>query len=186
FDKDRDGIVVGEGAGTFILEPYESAKARGAKIYAEIVGFYTNNDASHMTNPSVEGLMQCMQGALENAGLAHDAIDYVNAHAAGTQAGDRAESLAISKIFGQGPSVSSMKGHLGHMMGAAGGLEIAACLGMFEEQAVYPTLNLSQASDDEGGIRHVMKDVQPQRLRYILKNSFAFGGVNASLILRNA
>lgn len=184
FDKDRDGIVVGEGAGTFILEPYDLAKARNAKIYAEIVGFYTNNDASHMTNPSVEGLVQCMQGALENAGIAADAIDYVNAHAAGTQAGDRAESLAISKIFGRGPSVSSMKGHLGHLMGAAGGLELLACLGMLEEQAVYPTLNLNEASADEGGIRHVMQEAQPQRLRYILKNSFAFGGVNASLILR--
>ena len=186
FDENRDGIVVGEGAGTFVLETYASAMARSATIYAEIVGFYTNNDASHMTNPSVEGLVNCMQGALANARLSPQDIDYVNAHAAGTQAGDRAESLAIGKIFGDGPTVSSMKGHIGHLMGAAGALELAACIGMFADQAVYPTLNLQTVCPEDGGIRHVIGEKKPQRVRYILKNSFAFGGVNASLVLRRA
>ncbi|MBC7659157.1 MAG: beta-ketoacyl-[acyl-carrier-protein] synthase family protein [Chitinophagaceae bacterium] len=186
FDINRDGIVVGEGAGTFVLETLESATARSARIYAEIVGFYTNNDASHMTNPSVAGLVSCMQGAIENARLVPGDIDYVNAHAAGTQAGDRAESLAIASIFGNGPTVSSMKGHIGHLMGAAGALELVACLGMFADQAVYPTLNLENPSPDDGGIRHVMGEKRAQRVRFILKNSFAFGGVNASLVLRKA
>lgn len=184
FDASRDGIVVGEGAGTFVLETYESALRRGAKIYAEIAGFYTNNDASHMTSPSVAGLVRCMQGALANAGLQAKDIDTVNAHAAGTVAGDRAESLAIAEVFGDGPSVNSMKGHIGHLMGAAGALELTACLAMFEDQAVYPTLNLQDPDPEGGHIRHVMGMPQKQRVRYIQKNSFAFGGVNASLILR--
>lgn len=184
FDASRDGIVVGEGAGTFVLETMESALARGAKMYAEIVGFYTNNDASHMTNPSVPGLARCMQGALDAAGLKASDIDLVNAHAAGTIAGDRAESLAIFEVFGKGPSVNSMKGHIGHLMGAAGALELTACLAMFEDQAVYPTLNLSEPDPTGGEINYVMGEARKQRVRYIQKNSFAFGGVNASLILR--
>lgn len=182
FDLTRDGIVVGEGAGTFILESREAALARGARVHAEIAGFYTNNDATHMTSPSTEGLMNCMRGALRDAGLEARDIDAVNAHAAGTAAGDRAEAQAIKSLFGQGPSVSSMKGHLGHLMGAAGALEIAASLGMFQDQKVYPTLNLEEAED--ASIRHVIGEAEARRLRFIMKNSFAFGGVNASLILR--
>ncbi len=184
FDRTRDGIAVGEGAGTYILETYESAQARGARIYAEILGFYTNNDATHMTNPSVEGLRNCMQGALTNAGLAPEAIDYINAHAAGTQAGDRAESLAIAGLFGEQPLVSSMKGNFGHLMGAAGALELAACLGMLRTGEVYPTLNLAEPLLEDGAIRHVMGGRRKTALRTILKNSFAFGGVNASIVIR--
>jgi 3-oxoacyl-[acyl-carrier-protein] synthase II len=184
FDRQRDGIVVGEGAGTFVLERYESAKLRGARIYGEIVGFYTNNDASHMTSPSIGGLVRCMQGALVNAGLEAKDIDLVNAHAAGTQAGDRAESIAIDEVFGQGPRVNSMKGHIGHLMGAAGALELTACLGMMDKQTVYPTLNLKEPDPDGGRIRHVIGECEEQSIRFVQKNSFAFGGVNASIILR--
>ncbi len=185
FDASRDGIVVGEGAGTFILENLELARARGAKIYAEVCGFYTNNDATHMTNPSVEGLSTCMQGALDDACLKPEQIDYINAHAAGTAAGDRAESLAIANIFGTETPVSSMKGHVGHLMGAAGAIELAACMGMIEDQLLYPTLNLQNASPDQGDIRHLIGQAEPARVGTIVKNSFAFGGVNASLVIRS-
>lgn len=186
FDQSRDGIVVGEGAGTFILENLDHARARGAKIYAEICGFYTNNDATHMTNPSALGLASCMRGALRDAGLRPDAVDYINAHAAGTSAGDKAESLAIAEVFGSDTPVSSTKGHVGHLMGAAGAIELAACIGMFEDQCLYPTLNFEAAGADEGKIRHVAAPRQERSLRTIMKNSFAFGGVNASLILRSS
>ncbi len=184
FDATRDGIAVGEGAGSFVLERMDLALARGARIYGEICGFYTNNDASHMTNPSVEGLAQCMRGALKAAHLDASAIDYINAHAAGTIAGDRAESLAIEKVFGSQTPVSSMKGHLGHLMGAAGAIETAACLGMLADQRLYPTLNFQSAGLDEGHIAHVTPGGAAIPLRTLIKNSFAFGGVNASLIIQ--
>ncbi len=184
FDEHRDGIVVGEGAGTFVLEAWDEAVARGAKIYAEVIGFYTNNDATHMTNPSVSGLVRCMQGALADAGLSASDVDYINAHAAGTSAGDRAEALAVAEIFGSSVPISSMKGHLGHLMGAAGALETAACLGMLQDQVLYPTLNLTRASADEGPLDHVVGAPRAARVQTILKNSFAFGGVNASLVIR--
>ena len=139
-----------------------------------------------MTSPSIAGLASCMQGALAEAHLDAEAIDYINAHAAGTVAGDRAEALAIARIFGDRPPTSSMKGHLGHLMGAAGALELAACFGMLADQSVYPTLNFQAAATDEGGINLAHGANAPQRLRRILKNSFAFGGVNASLVLQKA
>jgi len=185
FDVNRDGIVVGEGAGTFILENMDQAQARGAKIYAEVLGFYSNNDATHMTNPSVEGLVNCMQGALQNAGLKASEIDYINAHAAGTAAGDRAELLSIAKVFGPETPVSSMKGHVGHLMGAAGVVEAAACMGMFQDQALYPTLNFESAGEDGDKVRLLRGQAQSAAVRTILKNSFAFGGVNASLIIQS-
>ena len=184
FDVDRDGIVVAEGAVTFVLEEYQQAKSRGAKIYAEIVGFHTNNDAIHMTNPSVDGLTRCMSGALQDAGLKITDIDYVNAHAAGTHNGDLCEALAISSLFGTSAPVSSLKGHLGHMMGAAGAAEIAACLTVFNTQEIYPTLNLHTPDPQGGSADFVLHESRKVKVDTILKNSFAFGGVNASLVLR--
>lgn len=184
FDAQRDGIVVGEGAGSFVLERRDSAMERGAPIYAEIIGFHTNNDASHMTNPSQEGLVLCMRGALASARIKPRDIDYINAHAAGTTTGDRIESLAIEQVFGHETPVSSMKGHLGHLMGAAGAVETAACLGMFGDQMIYPTLNFGEAGSDEGCLNLIKECRQVDGLRTVLKNSFAFGGVNASLVIQ--
>lgn len=184
FDVNRDGIVVGEGAGTFILENMDFAVARGAKIYGEILGFYTNNDALHMTNPSVEGLVNCMQGALADARLGTTAIDYINAHAAGTEAGDQAELLAIAKVFGNQTPVSSMKGHLGHLMGAAGVIETTACIGMLRDQVLYPTLNFETAGEDDEKVQLLRGEPKSAPVKTIVKNSFAFGGVNASLIIQ--
>ncbi|MCX6130397.1 MAG: beta-ketoacyl-[acyl-carrier-protein] synthase family protein [Proteobacteria bacterium] len=184
FDADRDGIVVGEGAGSFILENRDMAIARGAKIYGEIIGFYTNNDAQHMTNPSARGLERCMRGALQDAGLEANDIDYVNAHAAGTSAGDHAEAVATGQIFGDRVPISSCKGHLGHLMGAAGAIETIACLGMLEQQVLIPTLNLQKADDFGLPLDFVIDQVRQQPIKRILKNSFAFGGINASLVIQ--
>ena len=186
FDARRDGIVVGEGAVTFALEEREAALQRGAKIYAEVVGFYTNNDAEHMTNPSVAGLVKCMLGALEDAHCPPDQVDFVNAHAAGTSAGDLAESLAISQIFGDRTPVCSLKGHFGHLMGAAGGAEIAGGLVMLRENCVFPTRNLLIPDPEGGPLLHVMGETRCQNNQVFLKNSFAFGGVNASIVVKKA
>ncbi len=182
FDSQRDGIVVGEGAGTFILEDWDSAIARGAKIYGEVKGFFTNNDAIHMTNPSAEGLQLAMNGALQSAGLSATDIDYINAHATGTTAGDVAEGKAIQKVFGTQVPISSTKGNFGHLMGAAGVIELIASLGMLEQQKVFPTLNLEHP-DPELASLNLVKEVCDYRLKHIIKNSFAFGGVNASLVI---
>ncbi|MBF0440358.1 MAG: beta-ketoacyl-[acyl-carrier-protein] synthase family protein, partial [Oligoflexales bacterium] len=184
FDAKRDGIVVGEGAGTLILEDYELARGRGCKIYGEIAGYYTNNSSSHMTSPSIDGLYYCAKGALDNAGIAPSDIYYVNAHATGTQLGDSAESHAIARLFGRNIKVSSTKGHLGHLMGAAGVLETIASIGMLEQGMILPTRNLESPGAECGDIDYVMKNEPASALEYVLKNSFAFGGINASLVLR--
>ena len=183
FAKDRDGIVIGEGAGTLVLEDYETARARGAKIYAEVKGFFTNTDSNHMTNPSVEGMEKVMSGALADAGLRPDDIDYINAHGTATQVGDIAESRAIERVFGCDTPVSSMKGHFGHLMGAAGVVEAIACLGMLGEGTLIPTLHLEEEDDACAPIAFLKGAARPASVRTILKNSFAFGGINASLVL---
>ncbi len=185
FDRDRDGIVVGEGAGAMILEDLDLALAREAPIYGEIVGFYTNNDAEHMTNPSVKNLVLCMRGALTDAAIEPHHIDYINAHAAGTTIGDQAEAEALAEVFScHRVAISSLKGHLGHLFGAGGITELAGSLAALQSSTLYPTLNLDHPLRTEPSLDWVIGAPRRKEVRYMLKNSFAFGGVNTSLIIK--
>ena len=183
FCKGRDGLVCGEGAGTLVLEDYESAKARNAHIYGEVLGFYTCTDTGHMTNPSQSAMETVMNGALENAGVKATEIGYVNAHATATDVGDIAESKAIHKIFGGDTPVSSVKGSFGHLMGACGVVESIACLGMIERKSIAPSRNFTEADPRCAPLRYVEREAETLRSGLVLKNSFAFGGINASLVL---
>ncbi len=186
WDRKRDGFVMGEGAGVVVLEEYEHAKKRGAKIYAEILGYGLSGDAYHITAPSEDGdgAQRAMKAALKRAGLATDQIDYVNAHGTSTMA-DVIELGAVKKTFGQDAyklSMSSTKSATGHLLGAAGAIEAIYAIKSVIEQAVPPTLNLDEP--DEGcDIDLVPKQAKQRKVRYALSNSFGFGGTNASLIV---
>ena len=186
WDKKRDGFVMGEGAGVLVLEEYEHAKKRGAKIYAEIMGYGLSGDAYHITAPSEDGdgAQRAMKAALKRAGIGTDAIDYVNAHGTSTMA-DVIELGAVKKTFGADAyrlSMSSTKSATGHLLGAAGAIEAIYAIKSVTEQAVPPTLNLDEP--DEGcDIDLVPKQAKQRKVRYALSNSFGFGGTNASLIV---
>jgi 3-oxoacyl-[acyl-carrier-protein] synthase II len=186
WDKRRDGFVMGEGAGCVVLEEYEHAKKRGAKIYAEIIGYGLSGDAHHITAPSEDGdgAMRAMKAALKRAKLGTDQIDYVNAHGTSTMA-DVIELGAVKRAFGQDAyklSMSSTKSATGHLLGAAGAIEAIYAIKSINEQAVPPTLNLDEP--DEGcDIDLVPKQAKQRKVRYALSNSFGFGGTNASLIV---
>ena len=186
WDKRRDGFVMGEGAGCLVLEEYEHAKRRGAKIYAEILGYGLSGDAYHITAPSEDGdgAMRAMKAALKRANLGTDQIDYVNAHGTSTMA-DVIELGAVKRTFGQdvyGLSMSSTKSATGHLLGAAGAIEAIYAIKSLIDQAVPPTLNLDEP--DEGcDIDLVPKQAKQRKVRYALSNSFGFGGTNASLIV---
>jgi 3-oxoacyl-[acyl-carrier-protein] synthase II len=188
WDKDRDGFVMGDGAGAMMLEEYESAKARGAKIYAEICGFGMSGDAFHVTAPPEdgEGARKAMVKALADAGLNPDQVQYVNAHATSTELGDRAETTAIRRAFGAAAdklAVSSTKSMTGHLLGAAGAVEAIFCVLALRDQTAPPTINLDQPG--EGcDLDYVPKHARPMPLEYVLSNSFGFGGTNGSLIFR--
>jgi 3-oxoacyl-[acyl-carrier-protein] synthase II len=188
WDKDRDGFVMGDGAGAMMLEEYESAKARGAKIYAEICGFGMSGDAFHVTSPPEdgEGARKAMVKALADAGLKPDQVQYVNAHATSTELGDRAETTAIRRAFGAAAdklAVSSTKSMTGHLLGAAGAVEAIFSVLALRDQVAPPTINLDQPG--EGcDLDYVPKHARPMRLEYVLSNSFGFGGTNGSLIFR--
>jgi 3-oxoacyl-[acyl-carrier-protein] synthase II len=188
WDKDRDGFVMGDGAGAMMLEDYESAKARGAKIYAEICGFGMSGDAFHVTSPpeNGEGARKAMVKALADAGLNPDQVQYVNAHATSTELGDRAETTAIRRAFGVAAdklAVSSTKSMTGHLLGAAGAVEAIFCVLALRDQVAPPTINLDQPG--EGcDLDYVPKHARPMPLEYVLSNSFGFGGTNGSLIFR--
>ena len=184
FDSDRDGLVVGEGAGTLVLEEYEAALRRGATILAEVAGFSTGSDGGHMTNPSYEAMERVMREALEDAGLAPADISLVSAHATATWVGDLAESRAIHAVFGGRTPVNSLKGSLGHLMGACGVIELGACLGMLERNRILHTLNLEKPDPECAPLDYVMGAPREANVRAILKNSFGFGGVNASLVVK--
>jgi len=183
FDRDRDGIVCGEGSGILLLEDYDHARARGAKIYAEVIGYHTCASGDHISQSNRPALMQCLRQALASACVAPDQIDYVNAHAAGTPQGDTEEAAAIREIFGDRAPVSSLKGNLSHTLGASGPIELIATLMMMQEGVIYPTLNLQNPSPDCDGIQHVTKPLA-KPLTTIIKNSFAFGGINSALVCR--
>ena len=190
FDKDRDGFVVGEGAGILILEELEFARARGAKILAEVIGYGMSADAFHMTGmaPEGEGCLRAMNAALKVAGITPDKIDYVNAHATSTPLGDAMESKAIENVFGEHATsgkllVSSTKSMTGHLLGGAGGLEAGiTILAMLHEMAP-PTMNIEEL-DPQCRLNYVPNKPQPAKIKYALSNSFGFGGTNGSLVFR--
>jgi len=183
FDRDRDGVVCGGGSGILVLESYDSAKARGAKIYAEILGFGHVNDSTHIANPHESSMARAMGNALADAGVAGNEIDYVNAHATGTELGDVAEAKAIGMVVGNKTPVSSFKGHFGHTLGAAGSLETVVLLEMLERQEVIPTLNLENPDPRCGDVQLARK-IDERKLSVVVKNSFALGGVNVALVMR--
>jgi len=183
FDQKRDGLVVGEGAGTIVLEEYERAKRLGKKIYAEIIGFGTNCDGTHVTNPSADGMRGSMELALKSAQLGPDKIDYVNAHATATSIGDIAESQATYQLFGDRAPVSSLKGHIGHTLGACGAIELAFSIGMLREGWIAPTRNLEEVGEGCAPLDYVKGEPRSAKLRRVMVNKFAFGGINTSLVV---
>jgi 3-oxoacyl-[acyl-carrier-protein] synthase II len=183
FDRDRDGIVCGEGSGILLLESLESAVGRGATILAEITGFATNSDPGSIANPNALSIAECMRQALDDAQVKPDQVDYVNAHATATVQGDIAECEAISGVFGRSTPTSSLKGHLGHAMAASGTLELAACIEMLRRGVLIPTLNLENIDPLCANVQHV-QGVTHRAVATVVKNNFALGGVNSSIILR--
>ena len=188
YDRDRDGFVMGEGAGVVILEEYEHAKARGAKIYAEIIGYGLSGDAFHITAPATDGdgAYRCMSAAIERAGITPADIDYINAHGTSTPMGDEIELAAVERVFGNAAgnlSMSSTKSAIGHLLGAAGAVETIFCAMAIRDQVAPPTLNLDNPSVDTtiDLVPHLAKN---REINIVLNNSFGFGGTNASLIMR--
>jgi 3-oxoacyl-[acyl-carrier-protein] synthase II len=184
FDRDRDGLVLGEGACTFVLEELEHAQARGATIIAELVGFGTNSDGTHVTQPSSQTMGLAMQLALEDAGLPPQAIGYVNAHGTATAAGDVAESQATSRVFGPKMLLSSLKSYMGHTLGACGALEAWMTIEMMREGWAAPTVNLNNVDPKCGELDYVVGEGRALATEYVMTNNFAFGGINTSLIFK--
>lgn len=184
FDRDRDGLVVGEGAATLVLEELEHAKARGAKIYGEIVGFGTSCDGTHITSPSPTGMEAAMRLALDDAGVSPGDIDYINAHATATEVGDISESAATWEVFGDKTPIGSTKGFTGHTLGACGAMETAFCLAMMEDGFIAPSRNLENADPKCAPLAYVIGDAREVRPEIILNNNFAFGGINTSLVVK--
>lgn len=189
FDKDRDGFVIGEGAGILILEELEHAKARGAKIYAEVVGYGMTADAFHITSPSEDGdgARRVMLRSIADAGTVPEAIDYINVHGTSTPAGDILETIAIKRAFGEHAyrlAASSTKSMTGHLLGGAGGLEAGITALVVQRQILPPTINLDNP-DPHCDLDYVPHQARPARVRYALSNSFGFGGTNAALVFKS-
>ncbi len=184
FDANRDGLVVGEGAGCLILEEYEHAQARGATIYAEIIGYGSNTDGQHVTRPDSEMMGRCMQLALKDAQLTAADIDYVNAHGTSTDQGDIAESQATVRILGQKP-ISSLKSYFGHTLGACGAIEAWLSIEMMQRNQFVPTLNLDNIDPACAELDYICGDIRPMSAKIIMTKNFAFGGINTSLIFKN-
>ncbi|HEY0626873.1 MAG TPA: beta-ketoacyl-ACP synthase II [Allosphingosinicella sp.] len=189
YDKDRDGFVMGEGAGVVVLEEYERAKKRGAKIYAEIVGYGMSGDAYHVTAPHPEGAggYRAMEVAMKRSGLDLSDIDYINAHGTSTPLGDELELGAVRKLFGNNVgrlSMSSTKSAIGHLLGGAGAVEAIFCILAMRDQIVPPTLNLDNPSEGTAGVDLVPHVAKERQVKAVLNNSFGFGGTNASLVMR--
>jgi 3-oxoacyl-[acyl-carrier-protein] synthase II len=189
YDVDRDGFVMGEGAGVVVLEEYEHAKARGAKIYAEVIGYGLSGDAYHVTAPHPEGsgAFRSMQMAMRKSGLSMDDIDYINAHGTSTPLGDELELGAVRKLFGSAIgdlSMSSTKSAIGHLLGGAGAVESIFCILALRDQMAPPTLNLDNPSENCAGVDLVPHQAKERKIRAVLNNSFGFGGTNASLVMK--
>ena len=188
WDKDRDGFILGDGAGVLVLEDYEHAKARGVKIYAELVGFGMSADAEHITTPHPEGLgaANAMDNALRDAGMRHEEVDYINAHGTSTPVGDELEVVAIKRSFKDHAyklAVSSTKSMIGHLLGAAGAVEAIFCILAIRDQIAPPTMNLDNPSEN-CDLNFVPNKAQKMRIRAALSNSFGFGGTNGTLLFR--
>ena len=184
FDAERDGLVIGEGAGSLILEDLGHARARGAAIYAEIVGFGTNSDGCHVTHPNAETMKIAMDLALADADLSPSAIGYVNAHGTGTQYGDIAESQATSNVFGGHIPISSLKSYMGHTLGACGALEAWLTIEMMREGWFAPTINLTRVDPQCAELDYILDEGRELQCEYVMSNNFAFGGINTSLIFK--
>ncbi len=185
FDKNRDGLVVGEGAGTFILEEYESAKKRGANIIAEIVGFGCNSDGAHITQPKKETMAIAMEMALKDASLDADKIGYVSAHGTATDRGDIAETNATQAVFNRNVPISSLKSYFGHTLGACGSIEAWLSLEMMNCGWFAPTTNLTEVDTECGDLDYIVSNDREIKTHYIMSNNFAFGGINTSLIFKS-
>jgi 3-oxoacyl-[acyl-carrier-protein] synthase II len=186
WDKDRDGFVLGEGAGVMVLEEYEHAKTRGAKIYAELIGFGMSADAFHMTAPSVEGPQRCIHQALSNAGINPEEIDYINAHGTSTPLGDTNETNAIKLAFKDHAyrlALSSTKSMTGHLLGGAGGIESVFTALALHHQVAPPTINIFD-QDPDCDLDYCANEARPMKIEVALKNNFGFGGTNGALVLR--
>ncbi len=185
YDKDRDGLVIGEGSGTLILEEYEHARARGAKIYAELVGFGNNTDGDHLTQPKQETMQRALELALEDAGLSPDAIGYVNGHGTATKHGDRAETWATyNALKGRSAPISSLKSYIGHTLGACGGIEAWTSIHMMNRGWFSPNLNLKNVDPECAPLDYIVGDGREMDVEYVMSNNFAFGGINTSLIFK--
>jgi 3-oxoacyl-[acyl-carrier-protein] synthase II len=188
WDKDRDGFVLGDGAGVLVLEEYEHARARGAKIYAEVVGYGMSGDAHHMTQPSEggEGAKRCMLNAMRDAGVNTDQVDYINAHGTSTPAGDKAETMAVKTALGdyaKSVAMSSTKSMTGHLLGAAGGIEAVFTALAIRDQVAPPTINIT-TPDPECDLDYVPNTAREMKIDVALSNSFGFGGTNGTIVLR--
>ncbi|HHK5575875.1 TPA: beta-ketoacyl-ACP synthase [Neisseria polysaccharea] len=183
YDVNRDGLVIGEGAGIFVLEELEHAKRRGAKIYAELVGYGANSDGSHVTQPQKDTMQKCMELALQDASITPDKIGYVNGHGTATEKGDIAETLATEAVFGFVP-ISSQKSYLGHTLGACGALEAWFSIEMMNGGWFAPTLNLNDIDPRCGKADYILSGGREIQTDYVMSNNFAFGGVNTSLVFK--
>jgi 3-oxoacyl-[acyl-carrier-protein] synthase II len=184
FDRDRDGLVIGEGAGALILEEYEHAKARGAKMLAEVAGFGTNCDGAHVTQPRADTMATAMRLALASANLPPSVIGYVNGHGTATELGDIAESHATHEVFGPNMPMSTQKGYIGHTLGAAGALEAWFSIAMMRANWFAPNLNLEHVDARCAELAYIQGDGLSLECEYVMSNNFAFGGINTALIFR--
>lgn len=184
FDRDRDGLVIGEGAGTFILEELDHAVARGARIHAELTGFGTNSDGLHVTQPDSDSMQVAMRLALQDAQLDASEIGYISAHGTATEHGDIAESHATAAVFGANIPISAMKSYTGHTLGACGALEAWVTVNMMNEGWFHPTANLENIDSACAQLDYITGDVRKLECEYAMSNNFAFGGINTSLIFK--
>ncbi|MBA3035585.1 MAG: beta-ketoacyl-[acyl-carrier-protein] synthase family protein [Desulfobacterium sp.] len=183
FDAKRDGLVCGEGSGILLIEEYEHALKRNAKIYAEIIGYHTCGSGVHVSQSNKDSMVACFRQALSDANIQANQVDYINAHATATIHGDKEEAEAIKEVFGDQVPVSSLKGYMGHTLGASGSIELIASLIMMQKECIYPTLNLETVSPECEGIFHVTEKLT-KKIDIIVKNCFAFGGINASIVCK--
>jgi 3-oxoacyl-[acyl-carrier-protein] synthase II len=184
FDRDRDGLVIGEGAGTFILEELDHALARGARIHAELTGFGTNSDGLHVTQPNSDSMQIAMRLALQDAQLDASEIGYISAHGTATSHGDIAESHATAAVFGANIPISAMKSYTGHTLGACGALEAWTTVNMMNEGWFHPTANLENVDSACAQLDYIVGGIRKLECEYVMSNNFAFGGINTSLIFK--
>lgn len=184
YDKDRDGLVIGEGAATLVLENRDHAIDRGAKIHAELIGFATNSDGKHVTQPDYDSICTVLKKSLENANVSADQVDYVSAHGTATDLGDIAESKAVEAVLGQNVPISALKGYTGHTLGACGAMEVYVLLNMMNDGWFHPNINLDNVDPRCGNINYILGNGLDLDCEIAMSNNFAFGGINTSLIFR--